>query len=158
MQSEEEDATAGRSRSSTLVNRNVTIRGRRTSLRLEPAMWDALHEIALREGRSVHELCTEVDLGRQESTLTAAIRVYILGYFRAAATPQGHSLAGHGQPRGIGGMRNGDAASAGASSTGSPSTGGSPEAALSAAGPSASASDGACSEETSRRPPALRRR
>lgn len=86
----------GRGRSSTLVNRNVTIRDRRTSLRLEPAMWDALGEIAEREGRTVHELCSGVEFARTESTLTAAIRVFILGYFRAAATEQGHVLAGHG--------------------------------------------------------------
>lgn len=101
----DEDGDQDRSRSSTLVNRNVTIRGRRTSLRLEPAMWDALHEIALRESTSVHDLCTQVEFDRQESTLTAAIRVYILGYFRAAATAQGHSLAGHGQTRHIPGSR-----------------------------------------------------
>jgi len=94
----------GRGRSSTLVNRNVTIRGRRTSLRLEPAMWDALHEVAQREGGSVHDICSRVEFSRQESTLTAAIRVFILAYFRAAATEQGHSLAGHGRRRGsIGG-------------------------------------------------------
>lgn len=104
MQSDD-DGNTGRGRSSTLVNRNVTIHGRRTSLRLEPAMWDALHEIAQRESTSVHELCTKVELDRQESTLTAAIRVYILGYYRAAATAQGHSLAGHGQPRALQGSR-----------------------------------------------------
>ncbi len=107
-----DDGNTGRGRSSTLVNRNVTIHGRRTSLRLEPAMWDALHEIAQRESTSVHELCTRVELDRQESTLTAAIRVYILGYYRAAATAQGHSLAGPGQPRGLQGGRFPDSASA----------------------------------------------
>lgn len=118
MQSDDE-GNAGRGRSSTLVNRNVTIQGRRTSLRLEPAMWDALHEIAQRESTSVHELCTRVELDRQESTLTAAIRVYILGYFRAAATAQGHSLAGHGQPRGVQGGRFPDGGPNGGSSNGS---------------------------------------
>ncbi len=97
----DEGGSQGRGRSSTLVNRNVTIQDRRTSLRLEPAMWDALHEIAQRESISVHDLCTRVELERQESTLTAGIRVFILGYYREAATPQGHSLAGHGQPRGL---------------------------------------------------------
>jgi len=87
---------AVRARSSTLVNRNVTIRGRRTSLRLEPLMWEALYEIARREGLTIHELCTLVQDRRQESTLTAAIRVFILIYFREAATEDGHELAGHG--------------------------------------------------------------
>ena len=30
------------------------------------------------------------------NNLTAAMRVFILGYFRSAATPEGHVRAGHG--------------------------------------------------------------
>jgi predicted DNA-binding ribbon-helix-helix protein len=45
---------------STLVNRNVTVAGHRTSMRLEPSMWEALEEICRREGRTVHQVCTEV--------------------------------------------------------------------------------------------------
>jgi predicted DNA-binding ribbon-helix-helix protein len=81
---------------STLVNRNVTVAGHRTSIRLEPAMWDALHQICEREHRSLNEVATEINRNREESTLTAAIRVYVLAYFRAAATDEGHRLAGHG--------------------------------------------------------------
>jgi predicted DNA-binding ribbon-helix-helix protein len=82
---------------STLVNRNVTVRDRRTSMRLERAMWEALHEICRREGKSLNELVTEIDAQRSESSLTAAIRVYLLRYFSAAATDEGHRLAGHGE-------------------------------------------------------------
>jgi len=81
---------------STLVNGNVTVAGRRTSIRLEPPMWEALHQICRREGKALNELVTEIDRGRAASSLTAAIRVYLLGYFRAAATDEGHRLAGHG--------------------------------------------------------------
>jgi len=81
---------------STLVNRNVTIGGRRTSLRLEPAMWDALEEICRREEMSQHELCARIDERRRASSLTAAIRVFIVNYFRAAATEEGHASTGHG--------------------------------------------------------------
>lgn len=85
---------------STLINRNVTVSGRRTSMRLEPAMWEALQQICSREGKTLNELVTEIDRMRSESSLTAAIRVYLLGYFRAAATDEGHRLAGHGgRPR-----------------------------------------------------------
>ena len=81
---------------STLVSRNITLQDRRTSVRLEPAMWDALDEICRREDRSIHELCTMVDRQRRESKLTAAIRVFVMAYFRAASTDQGHAEAGHG--------------------------------------------------------------
>ncbi|MGH6914803.1 MAG: ribbon-helix-helix domain-containing protein [Kiloniellales bacterium] len=69
---------------------------RRTSLRLEPAMWEALGEICQREGLTLHQLCTQVDRRRQSSSLTAAIRVFIVSYFRAAATEEGHAGTGHG--------------------------------------------------------------
>ncbi len=84
---------------STLINRNVTVAGRRTSMRLEPAMWEALQQLCRREGKTLNELVTEIDRQRSESSLTAAIRVYLLSYFRAAATDEGHRLAGHGVPR-----------------------------------------------------------
>lgn len=82
--------------SSTLINHNVTVAGHRTSIRLEPAMWMALQEICRREAKSLHELVTEIAQERQQSTLTAAIRVSLLTYFRAAATEEGHRRAGHG--------------------------------------------------------------
>ncbi len=85
------------SEASTLINRNVTVNGHRTSMRLEPAMWEAMEDICHREHLSVHEVCSYVELRRTQSSLTAAMRVFILGYFRAAVTETGHALAGHGR-------------------------------------------------------------
>ncbi len=82
---------------SGLVSRNILIDGRRTSVRLEPEMWVALRDIAGREGSSIHELCSLVALcKRASSTLTAAIRVFLMLYYRASSTEDGHSRAGHG--------------------------------------------------------------
>jgi predicted DNA-binding ribbon-helix-helix protein len=72
---------------SSLVARNVVVDGRRTSVRLEPAMWDAVREIAEREGKTVNALVTDIDRQRRESSLTAAIRVYALVYFRERQLP-----------------------------------------------------------------------
>ncbi len=83
---------------STLICRNVTVSGHRTSVRLEPAMWDALHELCRREGKTVHMVCSTVNDTRRESGMTAALRVYIVSYFRSAATEDGHNQAGHGSP------------------------------------------------------------
>ncbi|WP_119166957.1 ribbon-helix-helix domain-containing protein [Algihabitans albus] len=81
---------------STLVSRNVTVRGRRTSLRLEPAMWDAFAEVCNRETMTPSVLCSEIDRTRRpEGSLTAAVRVFLLAYFREAATEQGHREASH---------------------------------------------------------------
>lgn len=82
---------------SSLISRNITIAGRRTSVRLEPEMWTALFDICKRERSSVHDVCTAVAEKRHaESSLTAAIRVFIMAYFRAASTDDGHLRAGHG--------------------------------------------------------------
>ena len=82
---------------STLVSRNITVFGRRTSVRLEPEMWRALKEIAKRENCSVHDICSLVHLRKKENTsLTAAIRVFLMLYFKASSTEEGHIKAGHG--------------------------------------------------------------
>jgi predicted DNA-binding ribbon-helix-helix protein len=81
---------------STLDNRNVTVAGHRTSIRLEPTMWDALHAVCDREHASIHELVTAIERSRAESSLTSAIRVFLLRYFLSAATEGGHWRAGHG--------------------------------------------------------------
>ena len=56
-------------------------------------MWDALSEVCAREGRSLHDICQQVDKQRTQSGLTAGVRVFILNYFREAATEEGHARA-----------------------------------------------------------------
>jgi predicted DNA-binding ribbon-helix-helix protein len=80
-----------------LVSRNITVSGRRTSIRLEPEMWDGLTEICRREDITPHQLATLVDRCRHRSSLTAKLRVFILAYFRTASTEAGHAQAGHGR-------------------------------------------------------------
>lgn len=81
---------------SRLQSRNVTVDGHRTSLRLEQDVWEALEEICAREDMSVHEVCTLIERSRTGSSRTAAVRAFILGYFREAASDAGHARAGHG--------------------------------------------------------------
>jgi len=82
---------------STLVSRNITVLGRRTSVRLEPEMWNSLREIARREQCRIHDICSLISLRKNPNTsLTAAIRVFLMLYYRAAATEDGHSRAAHG--------------------------------------------------------------
>lgn len=81
----------------TLVSRNITVCGKRTSVRLEPEMWKALKEISDREGCTIHDICTLIKIRKNDMTsLTAAIRVFLMLYFRAAATEEGHISANHG--------------------------------------------------------------
>lgn len=82
---------------SRLVNRNVIAAHGRTSIRLEPELWDALAEICRREDITAAELIrrAEHEAGRAGGR-TSAVRVHLLQYFRAAATEAGHQHAGHG--------------------------------------------------------------
>lgn len=67
---------------STLVLRNVVVRGTRTSMRLEQAMWDALHEIAAHERTNINEIVTRVSRSAKQSSRTSAVRVFIMSFYR----------------------------------------------------------------------------
>ena len=63
-----------------LINRNITVNGHRTSIRLEPEFWAGLSDIARRENLTIDQLCGEVDRGAGNLSRTAAIRVFIASY------------------------------------------------------------------------------
>lgn len=65
------------------IRRNVYVAGRRTSVSMEPVMWDSLTEIGRREGLTLNQLCSLVDKRRNLAGLTPALRVFIVSYFRA---------------------------------------------------------------------------
>jgi predicted DNA-binding ribbon-helix-helix protein len=65
-------------------------------MRLEPELWDALLEVCQREGRDLNQVIRNVDSMRFAGTRTSAVRVFLLHYFRCAATEMGHVMAGHG--------------------------------------------------------------
>jgi len=91
------DPPSGKKDRSSLVSRNVTIGEHRTSVRLEPDMWNGLRDICRREHVTIHDIATVVSQRKPlNSSLTAAIRVFVMAYFRNAATEEGHNRAGHG--------------------------------------------------------------
>jgi predicted DNA-binding ribbon-helix-helix protein len=81
---------------SRLINRNVIAERGRTSMRLEPELWDALTEICEREDQDMSTLVRKVEAAGHTGGRTSAIRVFILNYYRAAATEHGHAGIGHG--------------------------------------------------------------
>lgn len=79
-------AGAFRTGGGTLLSKNVRIHARRTSVRLEPEMWNALNEIATLEECSIHDLCGAVhDLKAAGVSFTAALRVFLMEYYRTAS-------------------------------------------------------------------------
>lgn len=80
---------------SRLVNRNVVAGRGRTSMRLEPELWDALHEVCRRQRQDMSELVRAIEATGHAGGRTSAVRVFLLQYFRAACTEAGHAAAGH---------------------------------------------------------------
>jgi len=81
---------------SRLINRNVVAERGRTSMRLEPELWEALLEICGREGQDMGSLVRKVEQNGHAGGRTSAVRVFVMSYFRDAATETGHIAAGHG--------------------------------------------------------------
>lgn len=90
--------SAPEDKSSILESRNVTVGGRRTSMRLEPQMWDALESIARGEGMTLNSLCTQIDQRRREVGLTSATRVFIISYYRQLVRRYEGFAPAHGPP------------------------------------------------------------
>jgi predicted DNA-binding ribbon-helix-helix protein len=65
-------------------------------MRLEPELWRALAEIGEREHKDISSLVRKAEDEENPGGRTSAVRVFVLDYFRAAATECGHSAAGHG--------------------------------------------------------------
>ena len=60
-------------------------------------MWQALKEIAQRECCTIHDICTLISSRKKDDmTLTASIRIFLMLYYKSAATEEGHARAGHG--------------------------------------------------------------
>ena len=77
-----------------LITKSVTINGRRTSLRLEPAIWDAVEDIREKEGLTIHELIALIDNIRDEISRTSAVRTFVVTYLHDLATERGRLRKG----------------------------------------------------------------
>lgn len=95
-----------------LSARILTLDGEAVSIRLEASYWRALEDICAREGMNADELVADMRYRMEERapkrrygvqtvsvtpvSLANAVRVFVVGYFRRAATEVGHRRAGHG--------------------------------------------------------------
>ena len=65
-------------------------------MRLEPELWDALPEICARERQDISRLVRQIEAIGHSGGRTSAVRVFVLEYFREAASEAGHEAANHG--------------------------------------------------------------
>ena len=70
-----------------LVRPSVYIRRSKITISLEPSIWEAFQEIAAEQDKTVTELAAEIERTRSGG-LSAAIRVYIVDYYRAVISRQ----------------------------------------------------------------------
>jgi predicted DNA-binding ribbon-helix-helix protein len=68
-----------------VAQRSVVVAGRKTSVTLEDAFWQALKTIASFEKIPVADLLLKIDQEKQQANLSSAIRLFILDYYRALA-------------------------------------------------------------------------
>jgi len=64
--------------------RSVTLAGHRTSVSVEEEFWIELKAIAAKEGRTVNDVLTELDVARG-GNLSSAIRLYVLKRLKIGA-------------------------------------------------------------------------
>ncbi|MFB9354187.1 ribbon-helix-helix domain-containing protein [Sneathiella chinensis] len=60
-----------------IVKYSVSIAGHRTSISLEKAFWTLFQDIALKQGKSLNALITEID-ERRNGNLSSAVRLFVL--------------------------------------------------------------------------------
>jgi predicted DNA-binding ribbon-helix-helix protein len=66
----------------TRLKRNVRFNGRRTTIVLEPYVWDCIDAILERENLSLDDFCEAVNSARVYSSQASAARMVVLAYFR----------------------------------------------------------------------------
>jgi predicted DNA-binding ribbon-helix-helix protein len=86
-----------RQRGTRICHRVIRVGKRRTSIRFTEELLSALNEIALREHDNRDEICTAIATTKPRNlSLTRALNIFVLRYFRDASTEEGHLAVGHG--------------------------------------------------------------
>ena len=68
---------------SPVVKRSIVITGHKTSVSLEDAFWTGLKDIASARNMTLSELVASIDADRRQGNLSSAIRLFVLGHYRA---------------------------------------------------------------------------
>ena len=75
--------------------RNLRLAHLRTTIVLEPYIWECISDILQRESIDLDAFCQEIDKRRQFSSLASSMRIVTLFYFRLLATSYENSLKKH---------------------------------------------------------------
>jgi predicted DNA-binding ribbon-helix-helix protein len=67
---------------SSVVKRSIVIDGHKTSVSLEDPFWTDLKKIAHDQQVTLSELVTKIDVTREQSNLSSALRLFVLHHIR----------------------------------------------------------------------------
>ncbi|MBO7332824.1 MAG: ribbon-helix-helix domain-containing protein [Alphaproteobacteria bacterium] len=65
-----------------MILKNVIVNGRRTSMRLEKEVWNALSESCKQRNISLNTLCSQVEKSKDNTGLSSAMRIHALNFYR----------------------------------------------------------------------------
>lgn len=69
--------------------KTLFVDGQRTTINLEQSIWDGLIDICRREEQSLDELCDSIAIRRGQASVTSALRMATLLYFRTVLDESG---------------------------------------------------------------------
>ena len=75
--------------------RNVRLAHLRTTIVLEPYIWECISDILQRETIDLDSFCQEIDKRRQFSSIASSMRIVTLFYFRLLVASYENSLKKH---------------------------------------------------------------
>ena len=67
---------------SLVVKRSIKIAGRKTSVSVEDAFWNAFKKIAATKGVTIQDLISKLHTERQHANLSSAIRLFVIDFYR----------------------------------------------------------------------------
>jgi predicted DNA-binding ribbon-helix-helix protein len=79
---------------STIIKHTIEVAGRKTSLSLEDAFWQALKDIARNRRMTQRDVVSEIYSERTYGNLSSAVRLFVLNHYRQRAAAPSHSALG----------------------------------------------------------------
>jgi predicted DNA-binding ribbon-helix-helix protein len=75
---------------STIVKHTIEVAGRKTSLSLEDAFWQALKDIAWGSRMTLRDLVAKIYSARTHGNLSSAVRLFVLNHYKERADASTH--------------------------------------------------------------------
>jgi predicted DNA-binding ribbon-helix-helix protein len=90
---------------SPVIKRSIVVSGHKTSVSLEDEFWKELREIARSRAETLYDFVGAIDVERQHSNLSSALRLFVLDFYRSQIDNLSRSPAERGGSPMRGGVR-----------------------------------------------------